>query len=259
MLSSTAQAQIGEWIPNDFIPSGIFTVDEEREETYIDLGAAVVHRPAYLGSSEQDTSLFPFVNAEYKGRWFFNPYQGVGFNPVNTKKLKIATGVSYVSGRKLEDTSFADESFDVGGSAGLVANARYIFDLGAVEFTATQAVGGDVEGLQMSGRIATLIPITKQFRVAPALSLAWQDGARRNSFYGVTPEQAAIIGGESYDYGSDFTNAGATLGAYWRDQDRHWRILGLVQYRGLLGEVKDSPLTAKDDGFLAVVGFARRY
>jgi len=260
LAATSANAQIGgDWFPDEFLPSGIFTIDAERDETYIDLGATVIHRPAYLGSSKQDTNLFPFVNAEYRGRWFLNPYQGVGFNPINNKNLRISTGIGFVSGRKAEDTPFNDEVFDLDPGAGLIINGRYIFKYGAVELTVSESLTGDVEGLQLSGRLATLIPVSKQLRIVPAVSVSWQGTDRRNSIYGINAEQSAVSRTGIVSYDSDFTNVGVALEAYWSNEDRSWHILGLVQHRELVGDIRGSILTPEDSGLLAVVGFARRY
>lgn len=74
-------------------------------------GAAVIYAPAYVGSDTYQTSLVPDVSVKYRDDFEASVYNGVRYNLVNQKGLKLGPIARYDFGRD-ED---GDSIFQVGG------------------------------------------------------------------------------------------------------------------------------------------------
>ncbi|MGB0907210.1 MAG: MipA/OmpV family protein [Maricaulaceae bacterium] len=260
LLSSTpALAQIGDWFPDEALGYDVFKIPEKKQKTYIDVGGGLVSLRAYQGSTNQVTKFYPFASAEYKGRWFANPFNGVGFYPINTKKINLSASATYNPGRKASDTPFDTPEFDLDPGLSLKASGRYRLKYLAVGGTVRLPVMGEVRGVRASARAATLLPIGKQVSIVPSVSASFESGKRLSRVYGINAEQSLVTGTPELSYNSGFSGYSASLAGYWRSKDKKIQIIGGLTYRELMGDITDSPLTPDDNSYLAGLGFARRY
>lgn len=240
--------------------SGFFKISEKRRSnTHIDVGAVALSRRAYIGSDTRLTNLFPYAAAEYKGRIFLNPQNGLGVKAINTKKIVWSGSIDYNSGRDGQDTPFESELFDLKFGASLRTAVQYRFKYGAVSTQAALPLAGDYRGLRGSTRVGTLIPITKNLKVSPSVKVSYQSGESLTNLYGLNAEQAQFAGRGTLDYDGGLSGYDLTLAGYWRSSDKKVQALLGASYRDLLGDVKDSPLVDKSGGIFVGGGFARRY
>ncbi len=254
-----------DYFPDEYFSPRLFHIDPKRRNSYIDVGAAVLTRPDYLGSDDEKTNILPYVSAEYKGRWFINPaVGGAGLNLVNTPKLQLSTGVTYISGRDTDETPLDmdvltdDKIFDVDGGVGAFITAQYGLKYAAVNVSGTLPLSGDQDGYEIEVRLLTLLPLSKKLRLAPSVFVTYQADDWRNNLYGINSAQSQLSGQAMLDYDSDISSYGAGLIGFWTPMDK-LSIIGMVQYRELDDALSDSPLAEKDHGITAIAGIARRF
>ncbi len=258
-FASTAHAQIGNWIPDQVLKMDMFEVDPKNVDTYVDIGAVVLSRRGYQGSDKQHTNIYPAINAEYKGRYFLNPFNGIGVNLVNKRDVVLSTSMAFNPGRDSADTPFDDPLFDYDPGAAFKVSGRYRLKYVAVGGNFNVPVFGDMKGTRGSLRVSTLIPLSKQLDIAPSLAASYQSKSRMNDLYGVNAEQALITNTGEFEYDSGFSGYSAAVGLLWRSKQKDWAVVGVMNYRTLTGDVKDSPLTPDDDGILAAIAVAKRF
>ena len=258
-LSSPAFAQAGDWFPDELLDVDLLKVDPKKQDTYVDLGGVVLSRAGYQGSDKQHTNFYPAFNAEYKGRWFINPFNGAGVSVINKRDTSLTTSLTYNPGRRSSDTPFDDPAFDFDPGAALKVSGRYRIKYVAVGGNFNVPVFGDMKGTRGSVRVSTLIPVTKQLDLAPSLAASYQSKSRMNDLYGVTAQQNLISQTGEFEYDGGFSGYSMALGALWRTKKKDWAVVGVLNYRTLTGEIKDSPLTPDDDGILAAIAVAKRF
>jgi len=254
-----ANAQIGDWFPDEVIGYDILKVPDKKQKTYIDVGAGVITRNRFHGSSQKNTRFYPLINAEYKGRWFANPFNGIGFYPVNTQKINIATSLTYNSGRKTNSTQYNSPLFDLDRGITVKTAARYRFKYGAITASTKLPITGDVRGVSSSLSATTRLPITKQISLVPSVSIGIDSGKRLTTFYGINTAQSAITGTPVLDFDNGVSGYGLSLAGYWRSKDKNIQLLGGMSYRILDNSLKASPLVTQSDSILLGVGLAKRY
>ncbi len=252
-------AQDWDWIPDEILKLDMFEVDPKNKDTYVDVGAVVLSRRGYQGSDIQHTNVYPALNAEYKGRVFLNPFNGVGVNVINKRDAVLSTSVAFNPGRDSADTPFDDPLFDYDPGAAFKVSGRYRLKYVALGGNFNVPVFGDMKGTRGSVRLSTLIPLTKQLDVAPSLAASYQSKSRMNDLYGVNTQQAQITNTGEFEFDSGFSGYSAALGLLWRSKEKDWAVVGVFNYRTLTGDVKDSPLTPDDDGILAAFAVAKRF
>ena len=239
-LSLPAQGQVLE---------NLFTVDEDKAETYLDAGGAVLYRPGYLGSDDNVTQLIPYIDGEYKGRFYLKPGQGAGINVINNKYIRLSGGVNYLFGRDSSENDTA-QSFglqDIDGSITAAAALRINTPIGVIDTQYQQPISGDLEGYRVDVAAITQWDPTPKLRINPGLRVTFMDEEMINQFYDV-PKTITFEG-------SGVSSYSAFAAAYYDVTDK-WQVIGLVDYAILDDVLADSPLADRDDGVTATLGVA---
>ncbi|KIT15428.1 MipA/OmpV family protein [Jannaschia aquimarina] len=79
-----------------------------------------------------------------------------------------------------------------------------------------------------------------------------------DTYFGVTPEEAAASAFDAYDPDSGLVSTGVELGAGYRFNDT-WGLDAAVRYERLRGDAADSPIVQDDDQVSARIGVTRRF
>ncbi len=238
--------------------SSIFDIPEDQAETYIDVGAAVVSRETYVGSGGSDTLFLPYVNASYKGRFFINPALGAGAYAIRTEKFRLSASGNLSLGRKGKDTPFNSGLFDVDtGVTGSLA-ARYYLPFAALDVVGTVPLGGDLNGARLDTLLTTEIKPLPNLRITPGVRATFNTGEWINTYYGINAEQSAAIKQPGLDYSSGLSTIGLHSAAYYQISETI-EIAGIVNYSMLVGDIKDSPLTPKNDGLTLAAALVRKF
>ena len=280
MLAASAHAQ------------SVFDIPDEEAETYIDLGAAVVSRAAYVGSEEDDLNIFPYAAGEYQGRLWLNPAIGAGVNVINNGVVTLSPFVGFASGRDADDTPFVfdpedldagevpgvaggvtpvaltdltDDAFELDSSVTAGGLFNVLLPFARLDVAAVTPVTGDIEGIRSDISLTTRLPVGPFF-FAPGVRATWMSDAWVESYYGFTTDQVGLL--QALDFSDADIAAGLnpddawTLGAHaivtWELVD-DVQVIGALNYSDLQGDAADSPFSPDDTALTAVLGVAKRF
>ena len=266
----------------------MFSIPDSERETYVDIGAALLSRAAYVGSEEQDTNIFPYAAGEYEGRLFFNPAIGAGVNLINDGSVQLAAVGTFATGRDATDTPFVfepdddspvniapslplpktgavEDAFELDGSFVAGGHFNVLLPVARFDVTAVTPVTGDIEGIRTDFALTTRLPVGPVF-IAPGVRATWTSDSWTESYYGFTTEQVNLLAAQGL-FSPDFLEAtdvgdAWTLGAHvlatWEVVD-DVNIIGALNYSALQGDAKSSPFSPDNSGLTAVAGIAKRF
>ena len=242
-------------------PTGV----DEKKDWRIFGGIGTIISPEFPGSKSYDITPIPFGEVRYKGRFFLNPYYGLGarfakfdFDEEHTLSVSTSVRYSFSNRQESDDPRFAGLG-DVDGSVELMLFADYQFGRFNISLEGAQGLNSSGHGgfsTTLSFEYGQRIFTNYQVQGGPFISFG--DEKYVNAFYGVTEAQAAASVYEPYDVGAGFHKAGfkvnvitfigPRIGVY---------VLGL--YNRLLSDAADSPLIETRDSVMALAGVAYKF
>ena len=256
----------------------IFDIPEAEQKTFIDVGAAYLSRPAYLGSNAQKDSVLPYLAGEYKGRLFFDASRGAGVHAIHTPKLQVSAYGWLASGREADETgvfndlrsinAFATPAAETAAADALElkssflasSSVRYLFKYGLVDLSASVPVTGDVDGYRSELTVTSKIPFEPiGLKIFPGVRATYTSSDWNNSYYGIDAEQSLATGLDQFDVGSGVSSLGSYVLTSWSVPKSDIQLVGVLNYNWLQGDIKDSLLTPDDSGFSLVLGAAKRF
>jgi outer membrane protein len=229
------------------------------------LGASLRSRPAYDGSASQRAELVPVVR--YYGRpWFARTTQGMlegGARVEPLPGLALGAQIAYESGRRTGESEFLrrHDLPDIRPGASFGVHAEWDSRIGPVPVTLLargRQRADSARGSQADLRATAGIYGHAGFTAGAYVQGTWANAKSAQSFYGVTPQQAAASGLPAFDAGSGalFTSVGLLWSA---ELGRDWMAVGSAERRELRGDAVRSPLAEHSWNFYAGAGIAYRF
>ena len=219
----------------------------------ITLGAGAGYGPISPGVDETELDILPYVDIEYKNRFFINARRGVGvylLQPQNRPEYTVGVAIGYDGGRDEDDAKAQLQGLgDIDGSAEAIIFGE--LEIGMVDFELELAQGLGSDGhdgfrAELSAEIGGMV--TDRIHLGAGPFITYGDGQYIKSYYGVTTEQAGRSERHSqYDTDGGFESYGLGLNARYRIT-QHWSVIGLADYTRLMGDAKDSPIV-ENKGF----------
>ena len=254
LIAAPAMAQISD------MPDDLTDVAADRSVTYLDIGAAILSRPVYLGSDDRAENIIPYFDGEYKGRFFIKPALGAGVHLINNNRIRLSGGIGYAYGRQADESDSLSARGVEDIDDALTANGgfRVITPVGVIDSLVSVPFTGNQEGLTANVAAITQISPSKNWRINPGARISLRNGESSEQFYGAPGSTFAggFDGGRSYS-ASAFAVSYYTIGE--TPSNRGWDIIGLVEYSQLLGDVRDSLFVERDGGFTATLGVAKKF
>ena len=246
-----------------YAQGSIFTIPESQNASYADVGVAGIIRDTYIGSTESETRVAPYIKAEYKGRLFFKPGLGAGLYAIKNDRIRLSFSGNIAFGRDTADTPFRDQGFDpalfeLDDTVTATIAGRYNLPIGVIDVIGTIPVGGDLDGQRIDALFTTQIRPLKKLRITPGVRSTYQSSGWINSIYGLDGTQAAALGTETFDLGGQFATIGAHAIAYYQ-LPNNYEFISLVNYSRLIGDVQDSPLVGTNNGLTAAIAIAKKF
>lgn len=239
-----------------------------KDRTTVDLGGAVLTRPAYAGSDTYKTNILPFVGFEnlygldMRGLAITSDVVELGTGKGPGKwSLEAGPRVSFDFGRDSSDSPTLEGLENIDPSVLLGGFSRMTIGIVGLDLSAGQDIIGGHKGFVADATVGTRYPGDGWF-ISPFLTLSWADRDYTQTTYGISAEQTETSSLLQFDTDSGFHQVSASLfgGVELDDQ---WSLTGLVSYREALGDYKDSPIILAEDGsksgVFATVGIARRF
>ncbi len=229
------------------------------------LGAALRSRPAYDGSASQRAELIPVVR--YYGKpWFARTTQGIlegGARVEPLPGLALGAQLAYEGGRRSSESEFLRQhdlpNIRPGASFGL--HLEWDIRVGPVPVTLLargRQYADSARGSQSDLRATAGIYGHAGFTAGAYVQGTWANARAVQSFYGITPQQAAVSNLLAFEPsgGALFTS----LGLLWSAEvGREWMAVGSFERRELRGDASRSPLAERAWNFYAGVGLAYRF
>lgn len=229
-------------------------ISASKDVSYADIGLAGLSRLNYLGSDESVTDIYPYIDAEYRGRFYIKPSLGAGVYLINNENFRINLGGNYAFGRDAETfNGVTAQSIDDAITASL--GARVITRFGAIEAQMAVPVSGDMDGEHVDMAYIVQFDPTPALRINPGARISLWSEDRINQFYAVP---ASTKFGSFGFKGNGAQSGSVFVAAYWQfAQD--YEFVGVADYARLFGDIPDSPLSVKDDGLTLSVALARKF
>ena len=216
------------------------------------VGLAASVGPAYAGSDVNKVSPFPYIDVRglLDGRVvYFGTFNGLGLNLVDSGSFRAGINVNVAGGRdssidpRLRGLPGIDKATALGGFM------SYWSGPFAVQATLGQRVGAHPGTAASLGTTYSVSPLPN-LQLTVSTSVNWADARSLNTFFGVTPAEAAhaaAVGNPLPAYtarGGVFNVAATFVGVYMLGD--HWGVVGRVGLVDLVGHsVTDSPLTQR--------------
>ena len=238
-------------------------VQAADDEKIVGLGARL--RPAYDGADSTRMDAIPYLRL-YGDHLFARTTQGMlegGWRTRPRGAWVFGAQVAYEAGRVTDDSAFLKahsfEDLDPGASIGAHAEADWM--VGAMPLDALvryrQNIDGD-RGAEADLRLTA--GIFSRWGVEAGIygQVTWASGKASQSYFGITPGQAALTGLPAYSAGSGLRYAQVgLLGAV--NLSAHWLIPWGAGVQRLLGESADSPIVQDRTNWTVNAGVAYRF
>lgn len=229
------------------------------------IGGGIRARPAYDGADSNKGEVIPVLR--YYGKpWFARTTQGLlegGARIELSPGLALGIQLAYEGGRLSSESAFLQkhtiEDIDVGASVGV--HADYDRNLGPmpVTFLVRHRINIDKrQGKQTDVRISAGVFGGDKLNVALFAQTSWANSNLTQTYYGITPQQAAVSGLPTFNGASGLLFS--SVGLLWSfDLNRAWVLVGGIEARQLRGDAANSPLVEDHSNTYLSVGLAYRF
>lgn len=220
----------------------------------VGLGVGVV--PVYQGSSEYRTLPVPMLNYE-SGSFFVTPRAGLPAMGLKTRLAQDWEAGVFVGMGLNRDSSDADrlkglDDIDYHATYGAFVEWRpgpYALGL-AYRQAAHKGYGGVME---LRASYLAWRDDSNALRVG--VNAEWANGDAMQTWYGVTPGQAARSRAGLHAYSPSSGLQSASLYAAWSHQlSARWSTVATLGVSTVLGDARDSPLVERDSNVFGSVG-----
>ncbi|MEM6832618.1 MAG: MipA/OmpV family protein [Sphingomonadales bacterium] len=230
----------------------------QQGEWRVTLGAAAVVGPQYLGDTSARILPIPYIDVQYGPNYFLNVPRGLGayLATFGDGDSQLRWGVS------LTPNFNGRESDDIPGlpSVGIAIEAQsfleYSYKNWSLGLTVAQDLGTGHEGFfaDVSAGYGSRLGDRGFGRIG--LTARYADSVYMESFYEVTPTQAAISDLNAFDINSGFESV-AVNGLYTYQISDHWQFALVPEVRLAIGDVRTSPITEDNFGYqvVSVIGY----
>lgn len=211
------------------------------DQLKLSIGGGAIYAPTYLGSDNYEVDPIPLFDLRYADRFFLSTRDGLGLNLApQGSNWRAGPVVKYRMGRDQDDDAALRGMGDVdaaGEAGGYVHYDLRPFSLGAEirqGFGGHEGVIGDVFA-NWSTKLSNSLMLT----VGPKATLASRDFTE--TYFGVTPAQAARSGYRAYAPDGPFMSYGLGASLRYRVND-YLSLGGFAGIDRIAGDAADSPL-----------------
>lgn len=229
----------------------------------ISLGAERSTR-SLLGAVSDKPRWVPSVGVNYRsGRFFASTERGLGYTFFQNGGLTGFVAMGVDPGRKLGDSTLSPRLVGMGKveSSGLgMLGVNYQAHDGLISLTAVQVTStASSQGSQTLVSAVVNVPVWGDALSGyVSLAAAYADRKHAQTFYGVTPEQAARSGNPVYAAGAGWISCDTTVGLNYAI-DRHWSAGASVGRHERLGAAAQGPLFATRASMVGSVSVGYRF
>ena len=212
------------------------------------MGAGLAHLPDYEGSDDYERRGAPLIDIEYRDFVFLRQSSlGISvlkFKDVQSNRALHAGPLLHLGRDRDENDNPALRGLgdlDISVEAGVFTNLT----LGSWQFRLTlfRDISHTHDGLVAQGSVGWSFPMTPRLRASIGTSATWTDGSYMQTYFGITPGQAAASGLRPYQAGSGGKDITSSVRLEYA-LSNHWLLAGGFSFKRLLSDAANSPLVA---------------
>jgi outer membrane protein len=223
----------------------------------VTLGVAGALRPTFEGSDRYIATPLPLVAVKWRDMISFG--EGGLSAYWHRRNFRIGAGLTFDPGRKDHSTGGIFDSGDdrlaglgkIDASLGLRAFAEYRLGPLAFEVSGTKFTGGQNSSLLANLGLSMPLPLGKKLIVMPHARATWADGTYSQTYFGVTPAQAAASIFPAFTARSGIKDVRGGVNVIWRFSN-HWFAGADVSAVRLMGDTATSPISISDTSVTAM-------
>ena len=207
------------------------------------VGGGASYAPRYEGAANDRPRLMPLLEASYNdGQFFMSLLRGIGYNFSAAKNMQYGVRVSPGPGRR----ESADPHLSGMGNIGFTPEAGLFFNRRFAPWYVSSGISSGSHGMHVEAGAGIGFPVSASDRIRMGINLNWGDSKYNQTYFGVTPEQAAASGNVLASYTASAGIKDYALTANWlHDYNRDWFSTAGLSYKWLAGSAKQSPLTQR--------------
>ncbi len=225
----------------------------------LSLGAIGVYTPSYEGARSSRARVFPSVVAATSGGGFISGRLDAGWNFSKDESLDYGLIVAPALPQEEKDDPALRGMGDIGwrATAGAFVTYRPAKIL-SVRTAVRYGMGRERDGATVAASAGVGYPIGPGRFVSASLGALWANQSYKQSYFGVTPEQAARTGYRVYAPSAGLVDTRLTLSSFG-GIDRHWGYFINLTASRLQGDAKNGPLVQERTQTSALVGLNYRF
>jgi MipA family protein len=247
------------------LPQAVRAQGAAQEPPYGFSGSAginAVNLPTYEGSPNRHTLVGPDLTLSYRTRDWGTlelGQTGLTWHALEVGAFSLALFAGADPGRKTRDPKAFDPTPGdkrLAGMGNVRASAEAGFGLGfgPVNLIARQSLGDrGHDGTQAELSVGVPIPVTQRLGLRAGASATWADADYMQTYFGVTPAQAAATRFRAYTPSGGLRKADLSLGAEY-SLSAQWKLQGNVAATKLYGDAARSPLVARESSASVSLG-----
>lgn len=229
----------------------------QDENVRLALGGGALQVPDYEGSNDYKTQLFPMIDFRLGDAILFQTNQ---VKLVATDwPLRMGAIARLDLGRSQDANPAVAEINKVGTAIEVGGFAEGIVDNWVMQIELRQDILSGHKGLIAKATLGRLFELGERWRVIAAGRMNWANNRYTDSFFEITPAEAAASGYRPFNPGGGFKDIGAGVIGSYAASDRVTVQAGFG-YQRLLGGASNSPIvTGPGSADQMTAGIAVRY
>jgi MipA family protein len=225
-------------------------------------GVSTANMPTYEGSPNRRTLVVPDLTLSYRTRDWGTlelGQRGLMWQALEVGAFRLSLLAGADPGRKTKDPKAYDPTPGDDRLAGMgtiraSAEAGVGLGFGPVNLIARQSLGDrGHDGTQAELSVGLPIPITQRLSLRAGTAVTWADADYMQTYFGVTPAQAAATRFRAYTPSGGLRKAELSLGAEY-SLSAPWKLQGNVAATKLYGDAARSPLVARESSASVSLG-----
>jgi MipA family protein len=226
------------------------------------VGLNAVNLPTYEGSPNRRTLAGPDLTLSYRTRDWGTlelGQRGLAWQALEVGAFRFSLLAGADPGRKTRDPKAFDPTPGdkrLAGMGNIRASAEAGFGLGfgPLNLIARQSLGDrGHDGAQAELSVGVPIPVTQSLNLRAGAGVTWADADYMQTYFGVTPAQAAATRFRAYTPSGGLRKAELSLGAEY-SLSAQWKLQANIAATKLYGDAARSPLVARESSVSASLG-----
>jgi outer membrane protein len=210
----------------------------EQHDWTVDIGGGAVYGFSANGGDPEKVNVIPWVDFNYKNRFYGDALNGVGYNLILRDRLRAGVQVRPHFGGNADSL----DGLDVPGLGADLAG--YAFYRVGENFSLGGRLMHDVSGVSNGSSLflsAGHQDITPVGLLQTLVYTRFGDRKTNQAYYGIEAPEAAATGLSPYEVGAGPQNVGIAL-LMMTPIRKHYAIATFINAERALGDVADSPL-----------------